>query len=200
MNYALPFLVRRSDTDNGIGSAFLAKRNGNILLVTCAHTPQGKHVTDDFHNWPREFELRIDGAWKSFPLFTKDGDPSFTFKRWADGTIADMLSFELSESVISSLAEKCYVFQLDKPYLCKKGQKLVAYGYPDAGAQWPPDQQKAKGKALDNVVHCTIKAELGYSGGPVVANGTELAGLLIGSNDEATCVAIAANLVAKLFD
>ena len=201
MYAALPFLVRRSKDNNGIGTAFLASRGDTVRLITCAHTAEGTQPTLNFNNWPRNFDIRVGGQWVNLPFFS-NGDPAFTYRvREEDGRMADMISPTLPADVLQVLQREFKVFNLDKAFTCTPGQKLVAYGYPDVGEkEWPPVMQRSKGKAIDDLVHANIPTQLGFSGGPVVAHGANLAGMLLGTNDNKQTVVMKASVLALLFD
>lgn len=199
MQAAFPFLVRRRQDDNGIGTAFLASLGETTRLVTCAHTAEGTQPTFNFQNWPRNFELRVGGQWTSLPFFD-GGTPLFTFRvRQETSQMADMMSIDLPGQVLEWLRNNFKVYKLDNPYTCSKGDKLAAYGYPDVSDTWPPSLQLSRGKALDESVLAEIPTKLGFSGGPVVAHGSKLAGMMLGTNDFGKTVVMRASVLAHLF-
>ena len=79
------------------------------------------------------------------------------------------------------------------------GEKLVGYGYPDVADKWPPQTQLTKGKAIDGTVLAKMFTQKGFSGGPVIANGGRLAGMILGSDDDDRAVIMQAAALSELF-
>jgi hypothetical protein len=183
---AIPLYVTKSERITLIGTGFLARRKGEVGLVTAANVPIGirPFATGGWVGWPHEILAVTDptGSPQPVHLFQPEESvraPVFSYRlrNEATGYLHDMLGFfdPIHEPAISALQDVYEVIDLDEeasePH---QGAVVTALGYPDRGGStmWPYGSPRRTSGAVaqvtdDGLIEAALGAAGGFHGGPV---------------------------------
>lgn len=130
--HAMPVSNQLPDGDHSIGTAFLARRGGEIFLVGAAHSPTRSQPHTRWLEWPSAFQV-----WRSptenltLPLFTGGflRVPLFRFERRGPNSdlLSDMMAIPVSELHFGHLPS---IDLTDDPPAPTPGTAVTVYGYP----------------------------------------------------------------------
>ena len=198
---AIPLFVPKSERITLIGTGFLARRRGEVGLVTAANVPIGirPFATGGWVGWPHEVLAVTDLAGPPQPvqLFGEARGvraPTFSYslRNEATGYLHDMIGFFRSpnEPAIAALQEVFDVIDLEtEPPPLTKGTVLTAVGYPDRGGAttWPYTSPRRSSGLFEHVgddglIEATFAPADGLHGGPVMTDRGAFVGMVAGSN------------------
>ena len=194
---AIPLYVPKSERITYIGTGFLARRRGEVGLLTAAHVPLGirPFETAGWVGWPHEMLAvpDLEDAPLAVQMFASSENgraPAFSyeFRNEATGYLRDMLGFfdPVNAEAIDALQETFEVIDLESETSePKKGAVVMALGYPDRGGEstWPyASPRRCTGPfervADDGLLEATIGATEGFAGAPAFTEGGEFVGMV----------------------
>ncbi|MBX9576105.1 MAG: serine protease [Caulobacteraceae bacterium] len=205
--HAMPVSNQLPDGKYSIGTAFLARRGGEIFLVGAAHSPTRSQPHTRWLEWPTAFQVWLSPTESlTLPLFT-DGFlrvPLFRFElRNPDSDLlSDMMAVPVSERDFGNLPSIDLTDELPAP---TAGTAVTVYGYPDRQElpKWPyAPATPAAGIILSAEPHLIFAGQMptlvGHSGGPVFAHSGMFVGMMIGHEDDGRRAIVPAAAIRRL--
>ena len=199
--WAIPIYVPKSDRITNIGTGFLARRRGEVGLVTAAQVPLGirPFATGGWVGWPPELQSVPDlkGSPQPIRMFEQERGVrvptfSYSFRNEATGWLHDMIGFfgPAHEPAIAALEQVFDVIDLEAEAPDPaRGTVVTALGYPDRGGatRWPYESPRRSSGQIeqvgeDGLLHAGLAPADGLVGAPVVTDKGDFVGMMVGSS------------------
>lgn len=179
----------RPDEPMQCGTAFLARYDGKLWLISALHVPYGEKPHNDWSRFPKRMEIRTcpsdNHVLDLGNLIDASNNPRFLYTTQGNGTLADFMAIPLVDGSLPVWLSHVRIFDLNKDTReAAIGEEATLWGCPKKECKLAATRLKIWALPTHNSLLQTEQiAEEGNSGGPLIGSDGKLLGMVIGNTN-----------------